>query len=61
MSMSMSRKRMRMRMRSITQPDRAGLDEAAELLIGVFALDSSMRILHPRAEPESKSSYENYF
>jgi hypothetical protein len=57
--MSMSRKRMRMR--SIAQPNRTGLDEAAELLIGVFALDSSMRIFHPRAEPESKSSYENYF
>jgi hypothetical protein len=48
-------------MRSIAQPNRTGLDEAAELLIGVFALDSSMRIFHPRAEPESKSSYENYF
>jgi hypothetical protein len=35
--MSMSRKRMR----SIAQPDRAGFDEAAELLIRVFALDIS--------------------
>ena len=26
-----------------------------------FALDISTRILHPRAEPESNSSYENYF
>lgn len=44
----------RNRMRSIAQPDRAGFDETTELLIGVFALDTSTRILHPRAEPESK-------
>jgi hypothetical protein len=48
--MSMSRNRMR----SIAQPDRAGFDETTELLIGVFALDISTRILHPRADPESK-------
>jgi hypothetical protein len=56
MSMSMSRKRMR----SIAQPDHAGFGEAAELLIGVFALDIFRGTANSRANPNHNSPYENH-